>query len=242
MTIELTDKDYELLSRYLDGELGAEEVQALQARLLSEPPVRAAYERLKAVDNRLRSAFDVPGVDSVPAHITQMVETARTRGRRGGSQTRRAGWGLGVAATVLVAAGVIVNSGRQGPGGAQFAAQDALVAPVLERSLSRGEGWEALPDGARVRPLLSIPSVEGGWCREYLLARGDREWRGVACRSGGIWQTAVLAEEQTTAAGKAYRPAGALSPDQVVSFIDSHSADIPLSREQEAELIARGWE
>jgi len=242
MKTELTEQDCELLSRYLDGELGAEENQALRSRLLSEPPLRAAYERFKAVDNRLRDAFDVPGADTVPAHVTQMVRTARTRGREG-SPTARAGWGLGVAVAVLAAAGVMVNSLRQeNQGGAQFTAQDALVAPVLERALSRGEGWEVLPDGTRVRPLLSFPSVEGSWCREYLLGQEDREWRGVACRSAGHWETAVLAAEQPVAAEEGYRPAGAVSPDEVVSFIDSYSADIPLSGEEEAEKISRGWE
>ena len=241
MKTELTENDSELLSRYLDGELDAAEVQALRARLLSEPHLRTACERFKAVDDRLRAAFDVPGANSVPPQIAQMVRTARTRGREGRLK-RRAGWGLGVAASVLVALGVVVNSTRQDRDTAQRAAQDALVAPVLERVLSGGEGWEVLPDGTRVRPLLSFPSVEGGWCREYLLGREDREWHGVACRSAGHWETAVLAAEQPAAAGKAYRPAGAVSPDVIVSFIDSRSADIPLSREQEAELIARGWE
>jgi hypothetical protein len=241
MKIELTEQDCELLSRYLDGELGAEESQALRARLLSEPSLRAAYERFRAVDARLREAFDAPGADTVPANVTQMVRAARTRGHEGGP-TGRTGWGLGVAVAVLVVAGVVVNYLRQDQDGAQFMAQDALVAPVLERTLSRGEGWEVLPDGTRVRPLLSFPSVEGSWCREYLLGREDREWRGVACRSAGHWETAVLAAEQPAAAEQAYRPAGAVSPDEVVSFIDTYSADIPLSGEQEAEKISRGWE
>jgi len=240
MKIEVTEKDYELLSGYLDGELDAGQLQALRARLLSEPPLRAACERLAAVDKRLRDAFDVPGADSVPAHITQMVQTAPTRGR---GVNKRVGWGLGVAASVLVAAGVMFNAHRQDQAGAEFAAQDALLAPVLERALSRGEGWELLPDGARVRPLLSFPSVEGGWCREFLLAQRGREWRGVACRAAaGQWETAVLAPEQAGASGLAYRPAGAVSSDQVEIFVDSRAADIPLSREQEAALIARGWE
>jgi len=240
MKIDVTDKDYELLSGYLDGELEPEQLSALQARLLSEPPLRSACDRLAAVDKRLRDAFDVPGADSVPAHVTQMVQAAQTRGRGVG---RRVGWALGVAASVLFATGVLLNSHRQDQSDPQFAAQDALVAPVLERALSRGEGWEQLPGGVRVRPLLSFPSVDGSWCREYLLAQRGREWRGVACRAAvGRWETAVLAPEQAGASKPAYRPAGAVSSGQVETFVDSRAADIPLSREQEAALIARGWE
>jgi len=239
MNSDLTEKDYEMVSGYLDGELDGEQARALRARLLSEPRLRAASERLAAVDKRLQDAFDVPGADSVPAHITQMVQAAGTRGRY---SKRRLGWGLGVAASVLFAAGVVLNADRQDRAGSQFAAQDVLVAPVLERALSRGEGWEQLPDGTRVRALLSFSSTEGSWCREYLLAQPGGEWRGVACRVAGQWQTAVLAPEQAIVSERAYRPAGAASPDQVVSFVDEHAADIPLGREQEAALIARGWE
>lgn len=236
MNNEVTEQDYELLSQYLDGELGTGQARALSARLLAEPSLRAEYEQMKAVDERLRGAFQVAGADAVPAHVRERVKAAPTRGRK-----RAAGWGFGVAASVLFAAGVVLNADRQGESGPQFAAQDALVAPVLERAPSRGEGWEVLPDGSQVRPLLSFSGLDGDWCREYLLAQDGREWRGVACRASGQWVTAVLATEEHAGAG-GYRPAGAMTADAVAAFIDDRAADIPLSREQEAALIARGWE
>jgi hypothetical protein len=241
MKAEVTEQDYELLSRYLDGELDDAQARELRQRLLAEQDLRAVFERMKAVDGRLRDALDVAGADAVPVHVRQMVENAATRANPRG---KRLGWGLGVAASVLFAAGVLMNVDQQGTpagGGAQFAAQDALVAPVLERAPSRGEGWETLPDGSQVRALLSFPGVDGNWCREYLLAQDGREWRGVACRDSGDWVTAVLAVEKH-AGVDGYRPAGATTPDQVASFIDSRAADIPLSREQEAALIGSGWE
>lgn len=236
MNNEVTEQDYQLLSQYLDGELGAGQARALSARLLAEPSLRAEYERMRAVDDRLRGAFLSAGTDAVPAQVMERVASAPTRDRK-----RAAGWGLGVAASVLFAAGVVLNADRQGEGAPQFAEQDALVAPVLERAASRGEGWEALPDGSQVRPLLSFPGLDGDWCREYLLAHKGQEWRGVACRSSGQWVTAVLAAEAHAGAG-GYRPAGAMTADKVAAFIDEKAADIPVSREQEAALIARGWE
>jgi hypothetical protein len=239
MKAELTEQDYELLSQYLDGELDDGQARELRERLLAEQDLRAVHERMRTLDSRLQDALDVAGAGTVPVHVREMLQRAATHGNPGRT---RLGWGLAVAASVLFAAGVVINVGQQGAGGAQYAAQDALVAPVLERSPSRGDGWETLPDGSQVRALLSFPSVDGNWCREYLLAQGDGEWRGVACRaSPGQWVTAVLAAEEHGGAG-GYRPAGAVTADQVASYIDGRAADIPLSREQEAALIARNWE
>lgn len=234
MNEKVSEQDFELLSQLLDGELEPEQAREVSARLLAEPALRKVYERMKSSDSRLRAAFDAAGADAVPAQVAQMVQTAATRDRK------RLGWSLGVAASVLFAAGVVINTDQPGEGVPQFAAQDALVAPVLERAPSRGDGWETLPDGSQVRPLLSFSGLEGDWCREYLLAHEGQEWRGVACRASGQWVTAVLAAEAHTGEG-GYRPAGAATPGEVAAFIDRSAADIPLSREQEAALIARGW-
>lgn len=245
MITELTEQDYELLSQYLDGELPAAQVQELRARLLAEPPLRAGFERIKTVNDHVTGAFKVSGVDTVPAHVVQRLQHATSREDKGAYQ-RRVGWGLAVAASVLAAAGLLLNSGQNNQSGdyiAQAGRHDALLSPVLEQSLSRGEGWIFLADGTSIRPLLSFPSVEGGWCREYLLTDAGSEWRGVACRSAGQWVTAVLATvESSGTIDQYYRPAGATTSDQVSAFIDSRSADIPVSKEQEAELIARGWQ
>ncbi len=236
MNDKVTEQDFELLSRHLDGELGAEQAREVNARLLAEPALRSVYERMKSADGRLRAAFEGAGAEAVPAHVTEMVQNAATRDRK------RLGWGLGVAASVLFAAGVVINSGQPGENAPQYAAQDAPVAPVLERAPSRGEGWDVLDDGSQLRPLLSFSGLDGEWCREYLLAHEGQEWRGVACRTtDGQWVTAVLAAEQLTGAG-GYRPAGAATPEEVAAYIDNRAADIPLSRAQEAALIAHGWQ
>jgi hypothetical protein len=245
MKTELTEQDYELLSQYLDGELPAAQAQQLRERLLAEPSLRAGFERIKTVNDHLTGAFGVSGVDAVPAHVVQMLQHPKSHEDKGFYQ-RRVGWGLAVAASVLAAAGLLLNPGQNDQRGdelAQTGRHDALLSPVLEQSLSRGDGWIFLVDGTSIRPLLSFPSVEGGWCREYLLTDAGSEWRGVACRSAGQWVTAVLAAvESSGTIDQYYRPAGATTPDQVTAFIDSKSANIPLSQEQETELIARGWQ
>jgi hypothetical protein len=245
MKTELTEQDYELLSQYLDGELPSLQAQELRERLLAEPSLRSVFERIKTVNDRITGAFDVSGIDTVPAHVVQMIQNSKTHESKSVHQRRVVGWGLAVAASVVAAAGLLLSLGQSDHSGAYLssaARHDALLSPVLEQSRSRSEGWISLADGTSIRPLLSFPSVEGGWCREFLLTDANSEWRGVACRSAGRWVTEVLAAGVSSGANDQYRPAGTATSEQVSAFIDRRSSDIPVSQEQEVELIARGWQ
>ena len=239
----MTEQDYELLSQYLDGELPVEQAQELRKRLLAEPPLQAVYERLKKLNNRVKSAFNVPGADTVPAHVVKMVHDAETLfGQRFSQHACRLGYGCRSLGTCCRwCAFEQRNTGQSGE-------DTAAILPVRMRCchrcwssrFPRVDVWTSLSNGSSVRPLLSFSSVQGGWCREYLLSDGDSKWRGVACRSGGQWLTAVLAaEESSRGTVSDYRPAGASTPDQIASFIDKQSADIPLSQEQEAGTSQR---
>jgi hypothetical protein len=240
----MTEQDYELLSQYLDGELAAPEAQKLRKRLIAEPVLRANLDRLQTVNNSVTDAFDVPGADTVPPRVVTMLKNARTRSGRL-SRQQRAGWGLAVAASLVAASGLLfMPDGRQQTGDslAVSADEDALLAYELEYSPSRADGWDTLSDGRQVRPLLSFANKQGGWCREYLVSVEDTTWRGVACRTTGRWTTEVLSAEELGGSGNEYRPAGAANSDQITLFIDTHSADIALSRDEEADLIVRNWQ
>jgi hypothetical protein len=241
----MTEQDYELLSQYLDDELAAPDAQKLRKRLIAEPVLRANLERLQQVNSRVKDAFDVPGADTVPARVVTMVENARTRGGRL-SQAQRAGWGLAVAASLVAASGLLlVPDWRQQTGDplAVSADDDALLTYEFEYSPSRADGWDTLSDGRQVRPLLSFASNQGSWCREYLMSVEGSTWRGVACRSTqGRWTTEVISAEAFGGSSNEYRPAGAPGSEQITRFIDTHSADIALSLEAEADLIARNWQ
>ena len=87
----MKDQDYELLSQYIDGELEAGQAQVLRQRLLAEPGLRATYDRMRGVDNRLRDAFAGPATQQVPERISNLLN-------RGDSDThqRRAAWGAAI--------------------------------------------------------------------------------------------------------------------------------------------------
>ncbi len=229
--------DEQTLSQFIDGELTGEQTGEIRRRLLSEPALRSRYEQMKAANERVKSALNVPGADTVPAHVSQMLVAADTDNSRQLSAIRRAGWGLAVAASILAASGVLMNP----PWDSQSDNYDAELAGVLEISPSRATGWEALTDGKRLRPVLSFRSNGGQWCREYLLETSDTAWRGVACRDGSAWRTRVISQVSQVESDNEYRPAGAGDSDSVATFIDRHAADLPLSAREEADIIDTEW-
>lgn len=232
MDSDMTEYDYELLSQYIDGELNGATLQSLRERLMAEPTLRAELNRLQRTDDKVKSAFEGSGTDSVPATVVSLLQ-----GDAVSSHQRRGLVGFAVAATLVVASGMLLN-----PFGTDSGGSDSLLAGVLEHNPSRAEGWIALSDGRNVRPLLSFARVGGDWCREYLLrsTQGEQS-RGVACRTQQQWRNAVVAVEPATGDASEYRPAGTGSADVVSAYIDQQAADIPLSLQQEATLIEQGW-
>ena len=232
----MNDRDFELLSRYIDGELAADETQALRQRLLAEPELRATYDRMRGVDNRIRRAFENPWTEQVPERIRSLLKSEPESRDRAGASQQRAAWGVAVAASVLATAGLLLY-----PDWRETNVGDMALAAVLETTPSGDAEWQALADGRQVRPVLSFAHVDGSWCREYLLSQDGATYRGVACRSGDQWITNVLKPQSIPGNTTEYRPAGAGDADAVAAFIAANGAGIALSRGEEAELIARQW-
>ncbi|MDG2273886.1 MAG: hypothetical protein P8L39_16430 [Halioglobus sp.] len=238
----MKDQDHELLSQYLDGELGAPQVLHLERRLAAEPQLQAHLERLQDVDAAVKSAFNMPGADAVPPRISQMLQKPASN-VVAFPPRRRAGWGFAIAVSVLAASGLLfLDESRQSPDGTL--GDDALLAQELEYSPSRADGWDQLDDGRRVRLVLSFHSRNNGWCREYMLAEDGQYWRGVACRGEGRWINEVISPAGSNFSGSTadYRPAGANDSDQIQRFVDSQANDIALSAQAEAELLSIGWQ
>jgi hypothetical protein len=238
----MIEQDLEILSQYLDGELGASQVQQLERRLGEEPHLRSRLEQLQFVNTSLVSAFDRPGTDTVPAAVTRMVIDAGNSNVVAFPKRHKAGLGFAVAASLLAASGLLFFDQSQ-PGVPKGTAIDTLLVQTLEHTPSRGDGWNSLADGRKMRNVLSFQSLDSGWCREYLLEDQGQQWHGVACRGVTHWTTAVVSPAQGLgSSGSEYRPANADDSDQVRHFVESQAQDIALSLKQEAQLIKDGWQ
>jgi hypothetical protein len=239
----MTDRDYELLSQYLDGELDAGARAAVDKRLADEPGLAALLARLRRLDAQVAASVCASATDSVPEHVAALL---RDDGKVVGKVVplrrplRRAAWPAALAASLVAAAALLLVPGEDSR--QPLTGSDALLAGALESEPSRAEGWVTLPDGRALQPVLTFPDRDGNWCREFLLSDGGQDWRGVACREAGSWETQVVARETFLAAEEAYRPAGADDNDKVAGFITRNAADIALGAREEQALIARDWQ
>ena len=241
----MNDKDYELLSQHLDGELPAADALELKQRLLREPDLRASFEEMRTVNRALQQAFSCAESTQVPPRVAQLLQPAAqsTAAKASPGRQQRSPWGFAVAASLVAVCGLVLSQNWLNTG-ASPAAGDVLLSDALEQSQSRGDGWENLADGRRFRAVLSFPHKTGGWCREYLMAEESGHSRGIACRTEGRWIThiSVAGQDSGNDSADQYRPAGAANPDVIGGFMSNYAGDIPLDANQEAELIAEGWD
>lgn len=243
----MNERDYELLSQYLDNELASPEAQALRRRLLAEPELRAELDRMRRVNDEVVDAFDVPGADRVPPAIAARMGAEQPTAvnvtvlRGGAAALAPAPWKLAIAASLVAAAGVLMVPDWQQAGQMDGFSSQQMLSQALETSSSRADGWDTLEDGRQLRAVLSFASRDGSWCREYLVSEAETTYRGVACRSEGHWNTLVLVQAELPGSSSDFRPAGAGDSDRIASYINTHAKDIPLSIQQEQALIARQW-
>lgn len=249
--MDITQQDYELLSRYLDQELPAAPARDLKQRLAAEPALQAAFARMQALQARMHDAYGDIGRQPVPSQIVALLQAQPSnvvslplkpslRSPLNPPRKRAMNWGFALAASLVVAVSATLVT-RWDQQSAQPGA-DTLLSMALENSPSRGDGWEVLADGRNIRPVLSFQSTTGAWCREYLLRSNEASWHGVACRGDGGWTTTVLASADAVATSADYRPAGAANPDEIADFIDRSAAGIALDADEEAAIISRAWQ
>ncbi len=251
--MDTTQQDYELLSRYLDGELPLALARELEQRLAAEPALGSVLARMRALQGQLHHAYEGIAQQPVPQRILALLQAPQANvvpighkpsltAPHNPPRKRVMNWGFALAASLLVAvSATLVTRLEQQPAQPGAAGTDSLLSLALEASPSRGEGWEALADGRELRPVLSFQTSAGSWCREYLLRSSEGSWHGVACRGDAGWTTTVLDGTESAGSSTDYRPAGAASADEVADFIDRSAAGIALDAREEAELIARAW-
>lgn len=241
----MTDKDYELLSQYIDGELSSGAADELRQRLAEDSGLQAQLQRMQAVNQSVQKAFSGIEREQVPAEVSELLQPAGAKVIPFPSRQGRSRVGFAIAASLVATCGLVLTQNWQdsATGSPASIGGDTLLSQVLEQSPSRGDGWDSLADGRQFRAVLSFPHISGQWCREYLLSEDSGNSRGIACRTQGNWVTHVSVAEQTLNGATAeYRPAGADNPDAIANFIDSFANDIPLDSGQEENLISDGWE
>jgi len=232
----------------VDGQLTPAEVPSLVQELARNPSLVAELQTYLALSrSRIASAFAGKAEEPVPAWLSDAV-------MRGGAAASQPAphTGLGrsllrwlqgsyrVPAWSLAAAPVAVALLVAAAGG--LAVQHAGRSNPLEASL--GAALEATAGGndaavATLRPVLTFASKSAGWCRQVEVRHGARQVsHALACRGeDGRWSVVA-----STAPGPVgFVPAGTDRRKAVDDLATSMMRGSPLSPEEEAALIGRGW-
>lgn len=230
----------DVLCAYLDDELSPEARIELERRLLSEPGARVRLDRFRDNDARLRRAFALPNEGASDPLLRLLAGDAGAVASPPSAVRPNARWrrvaaplALAMAATV---AGLAIGLGMRDDAATDTETVDPRLSAALQTALDRQLSGRS---EAGTRILFSFRRADGAACRQFetFAAVGGAE--GVACRRAeGGW--ALVVWHQPIQTSKGYRTAGAGdSPiDAVVEEIDASG---PLSSEEEAKAIARGW-
>jgi hypothetical protein len=251
MQMTVNDRDLELLSQWLDGELNEVDSHRLRQRIAAEVELREAWEAMTDLNSTLREALVARA--AVPAAISDRlaadpqlvgdgkVVTFPGRNATAPKAPRTRRWPAAIAASLTAAVAIALVSQQPSQSPTGLPGNDALVSASLD-TLTSASGWSELEDGRQLQPVLSFAHRDGTWCREYLLRSDESDWRAVACREDGRWVTQAAGLESYLDSTNAYRPAGAADSAPVSVFISEYAAGVALGRDGEQALITGGWQ
>lgn len=248
------ERDDNLLSAYLDGELPEDDADRLTVRLASEPALARRLAALRGADQATRALYDrlddVPMPDSV---VAMLDEHAGNRPNPNVVPFRKRlverYWQapVAIAASVALVAGfLLTRTLDEGAGDLQgipaLAAQDVPAGSDMHALLETGRSAETvtLADGSEAQVVLTFADTGGDWCRELRIYGAAQQAGGVACRREGRWRTEVLAFGQPSSGG--YQPASGGASPAVAATVDRLMGDSqPLDNNEESATIRAGW-
>ena len=241
----------EMLMAYADGELDLVSRAEIESAIATDPELRRAIERHRALRSRLQSAYKGVLQESIPMRLSSLVtppvaapvaDLAAHRASRPDAPPLAAPkrwtlpqWSAMAAAVALgLFVGLFVMRGPEAP------YEESKAGLVARGELARAlTGQLASDEGAgAVRIGVSFRDRGGEFCRTFRLQQ-EAPLAGLACRAGDKWKLQVLAAaapEQGDLRGAASMPMAVLQA--VDASIDGEPMDAP------AEIAARdaGWQ
>lgn len=226
---------------WLDGELSGAEAAEMEARVAADPELARLAEQHRALQAKLKSAFNPVAEAPVPKHLihaiggpAQVIDFAAAKKAREPKLIwRPAGQWAAMAATLVLGVfiGTMAPSHQNAPvtveGGALYASAG------LDQALN-GELASA-PNAGPVRIGLTFRDQSGAICRTFTQAKDA----GLACRSGDRWQLRGLfpaPEGQSDT----YRMAAGMDPN-LATLVSSSIVGEPLDAAQERAAMQKDW-
>lgn len=262
MSDERQERDDELLSAYLDGELSQPQVDELTSRLAREPELAERLEAMRSVDKAAVAAFRAVDERQIPERILDLIgedEHSDAGEASNVVQIRRPAINRFIQPPVAIAASVALVAGFYlsallGDGGAPDREVVAVYASripegsdlrvVFDRNLS-GESIN-LSDGRVAEPVLTFRGVDGNYCRQVRITGAAKSADALACRRDGNWEVELVSFDEASSAapespyGQASSSGGAAAMHGTIERLIGQEP--PLDRTEEAEIMGKGWQ
>ena len=254
--MEITE---EQLMGYVDSALDEQQRADVERAVAADPDLAAHVQRLRALQERLRSAYDPVLEEGIPARLlaasrapdinvarasSSVADLAARRATRtvtpAASSWRSPGW-LAAAASVLlgIALGWWLPHGDAGQlvqiQGSTAVAQGTLAAALSTQLAGRQTGGEPVRIG------ISYRDRQGHYCRTFATA-GPQALAGLACRSQQeTWRVQLLATVNQSGEGE-YRTAATSMPPEILNRVQTDISGAALDTAQESAAVRSHWQ
>ncbi len=257
----MTDRTFpdEMLMRFADGELDADEMAVIEKAMESDDDLVARVamfiETKAQAQAALKPLLDEPVPDKLKAAVEGMIAAKRTEdakveakpatvvpfeARKTAAKPAVRQWTLPLAASIAAVIGGLAgywaaNTGERGQGGLWVA---GVIRPALGEALATVEsGKEIRLAGIsdRFRVIATFRNNAEDLCREFEVDSADRSTVvSVACRSEDEWRVSFA----VVAPGDAQGYAPVSSTEALDAYLSAIEAGDPLSVEEEAEALS----
>jgi hypothetical protein len=221
---------------WLDGELTDAEAAEMEARVAADPKLARLAEQHRAMQARLRGAFDPIAQAPVPEHLEAAVRPSAeligfAAAKRVRSMPSLPQWAA-MAATLALGILLGTMTGQRGSAPVEVQGGKLYAASSLNRAL---ETQLASAPAGEMRIGLTFRDQRGSICRSFT----EPQASGLACRDGDRWQVrGLFAAPQGQ--GSDYRMAAGMDPN-LAALVDSTMAGEAFDAAAEKAAKQRGW-
>lgn len=232
--------DDETLGRYIDGELDARTISALEAAMLRDTVLAARVAALREVSLGLRGEFAAVLSEDVPERLRQAVLTTPSDLRTAAPARRGflGGWRLPAFASGAAGAAGLALGLALAPASVLALNEDGHVVAQGALAASLQDGLASEPGGATVIGV-TFRDKDGAWCRSFEMRASEAGLAGLACATGDDWRIETAAA--TPARTGDYAQASAAMPEAVRAAIAEKRAGEPLDAAAERAARDAGW-
>lgn len=226
---------------WLDGELSPDEAARVEAEVAANPELKHLAEEHRAMQSRLKGAFDTVAEGAVPDGLVDATRKPAARVIDFGAAKRareRRQWGAlpqwaAMAATLAV--GIFVGTQVAVPSNAPVQVQGGRLYAAAALNDALDSELAGAPSKGSVLIGLSFRDQAGQVCRSF--TQGSTS--GLACRNGDRWQLRGLFAAPE-GQGSDYRMAAGMDPN-LAALVDSTIAGEPFDADQEKAAKEKGW-